>query len=149
VGALGPAYTGALVSLAFQGEVSRSCYGGAWSSEFLCVLGSRTYHWVSPGAACNFRGGRSGVLTCRSFFLFFLWLDCLYFQIWRGFCFLLVRGHCGCLLGSSYFLFWESWLRAILKECQQPTISPPSPGEFLLGISNKILNYSTTCTVHQ
>jgi hypothetical protein len=43
-GSLGSHLNGVLVSLAFQDEDRRSCVVGAWRSEFLCVLGSRTYH---------------------------------------------------------------------------------------------------------
>jgi hypothetical protein len=69
-GAVGPAYTGTLVSLALQGEGIRPCMrGGAWSSKFLCVSGSMTNHWVMESRAM-WQLQECWAVSCYSYSLF-------------------------------------------------------------------------------
>jgi hypothetical protein len=75
MGAAGPVYPGAFVSLVFQGESTRSCIRRSASSKFLCVPEAllTTEQW-SLEMCCDFRGWGSGLLSCESFFPFFQWL---------------------------------------------------------------------------
>jgi hypothetical protein len=62
------------VSLAFQGEVSRSCITGKHVAPSSCVSQEAGfYHKVKePGLNGDFRDKGSGVLSCKLFFLFFV-----------------------------------------------------------------------------
>jgi hypothetical protein len=75
-GAVGPAYKGAPVFLVFQGEGSRSYIRG--SMEIQVSVCARKWDLLpSYGAwsgAATSGWGESGVLSCKSFFPFFLWL---------------------------------------------------------------------------
>jgi hypothetical protein len=57
VGAMGPAYTGMLVSLAFQGEGSRSYIRGDHGALSSCVWWEAYHQVMDPGSPGCFRGG--------------------------------------------------------------------------------------------
>jgi hypothetical protein len=86
----------------FRVKVTDHAVGGAWSPEFLCVQGSRTYYaasteqWILEQCG-GFRHGICSDELCSSHsshgqLLLYLWIQ-------RGLCFLLM-GPRGCLLGS-------------------------------------------------
>jgi hypothetical protein len=104
-GALGPAFTVAPVSLVFQDESSRSCIKGESRAPSFCVC--QEVGLMILQLQSDFKGGRSGVLGCESFFL---WLVFLYLWIWRGLCFSLYGTPCVPFRGPLIFLFWGSWL---------------------------------------
>jgi hypothetical protein len=109
---VGPAYTGVLVSLAFQAEGSRHVLGVAWSFEFLCVPGSRTYHWImEPGAAWWLQEQGIRSVELQVILPILPMVSCISICVFgEGYasCWLwdLVSG---CLLGPLIFLFWDNW----------------------------------------
>jgi hypothetical protein len=116
VGAMGPTYTGVLVSLAFQGEGSRSCsrgWGvGIWSSKFLCVLGSRTYQQVPSNGAWSHRWLQGHGIRCvelQVFFSFFPWLVASLFMDSERVLLLTVYGTPWVPFG----IFWSSFFRVV------------------------------------
>jgi hypothetical protein len=95
-GTLGPAYTGAPVSLVFQDKGSRSCSGGNMELQVPVCAGKQDLlpsecQVMEPGVLWGLQGKGFRSIELRVVLPIFPVISC----------FLLVMGPRGCLLGSS------------------------------------------------